>query len=402
MVDMRSAWWVRPLNTVLDLAKLLQIDPARLSWSSLEKTARRRSGVSAELDDGFRTEMQFLLDSFVSHGGLTALGQIAIRQMILRRLTTRLRLAHELRQHPEIEDVPIRRPLFIVGLPRTGTTLLHRLLNCDPANRAPLLWQLLTPLTLDTSQTEIQNRIRRAQRQVRVMVAAAPGLRAIHDLDVHQPDECQFLLPHGPVYHAICPIPQYLQWLNRRDPRPDYQYFKRQLQVLQWRQPERRWVLKSPLHLGALDALLSVFPDARIIQTHRAPATVLASLCSMVETGALVTNRRIDRTQIGQDLLAIWSAAMSRAVQVRQTAGQHCFIDVRYNQLTADPIDTVENVYRHFGESLSPEGRGRMRGYLDHDRHSTHGTHQYSLERYGLNKSVVNRAFADYHTYFDI
>lgn len=403
MVDMPLVWWARPLGTALGMAKLFRGGPVGSPWASLEKIARRRSGVSAELDSDFRTEMQFLLNAVLVNGNLTALGKISIRQMIIRRLTTHLRLAHELRQHPEINDVPIRRPLFIVGLPGTGSTLLYRLLGCDPAHRAPLLWQLLTPpYPLDAPQSDIHHRILRAQRYVRLTVAAAPALRAIHDLDVHQPEESHYLLPHSPHYHAIWPNPQYLQWLNQRDLRPDYEYFKKQLQVMQWKQSERRWVLKSPLHLGSLHALLSAFPDAMIIQTHRAPAAVLASFCGLVEAVALVANRRIDRAQIGQDWLAIWSEAMSRAVRVRHTVGRHRFIDVYYDHLMVDPLGTIENVYRDFGENLSPEGRGHMVDYLDQDRRGTYGAHRYSLERYGLTASVVRRAFADYGTYFDM
>lgn len=391
MVDRRIAWWMRSLNVAMDMAGFFRIDPTSLSWPALESAARRHSGVSTELDEEFSGEMQFLLDSILLGDDLSALGRVSTRWMIVSRLLTRLRLAHELREHPEIDDMPIRRPLFVVGLPRTGTTLLHRLLSLDPAGRALPLWQLMTPYTLDRSPAETARRIRFTQRSVRFSIAAAPGLRAMHDLDAHTPEECYYLLPHSPVH---CYTSHYLQWLNQRDYRPDYQYFKQQLQALQWGHPERRWVLKSPCHLSALGALLAVFPDARIIQTHRDPATAVASLCSLMEGFTLLTRRRVDLAQIGQDTVTFWSEAMSRAAHVRRVGGSYCISDVYYDHLVADPIGTIENVYQQFDENLSPEGRSRMLGYLEHDSHGAHGAHRYSLDRYGLTNSDVIRAFA--------
>jgi hypothetical protein len=362
--------------------------------AGIEAAAVRCTGADGPVDEDFRAGMRVLLASYLEVDELTPLGLLGVRAEIRRRVEMRLRVRRLLAEHPEIEDMPVRQPVVITGLPRTGTTFLHDLISRSDSVRAPRLWELLRPCPADGSarrrSADRRRRIRSARMVAGIAHSAVPGLRIVHDLSAHATEECVFALPHSLVHNVPAPIPAYRHWYADRDASADYAYFKQLLQVLQWGCPERRWVLKSPFHLWSLDALLAVFPDATVIWTHRVPETVMASWCSFVEHIRALHARYTDPLPVGREWLRIWGSALRRAARVREMADPEQFCDVGYRTLTGDPAAIVASLSQRLGISAP---RVRAAQNQPDQRTEPLGRHRYSLDRYGLTAMAIRDAF---------
>jgi hypothetical protein len=391
----RLAWWVSPANELMAPAARWSQRSTRSSFGELRARAARRAGVPEQPDPQFLADLQVLHQSFQAVPELSFLGWYGVRAELLRHLENRLRLRQCLAACPQIAAQPVPRPVFVVGLPRTGTTLLHGLLASAPGHRAPLLWELLTPGPLDGSRAESTRRVRRAERLVTGGRLVAPALQVIHPLAAREPEECIFALPHGMYYYNRARMPGYLDWYAHRDATADYAYLKQQLQVLQWNRPARRWILKSPFHLWKLDALLRVFPDATLVWPHRDPATVLASWCSLAEVVRRLHNRRVDLRLLGADWCQLWAGATVRAMRIRAGAPQ-LFVDASYPELAADPLAAVADTLRCLDVELTPATRRLMAARLSRNDRAAPGPHHYTLARYGLTPGGVRETFSGY------
>ena len=351
-------------------------------------------------DPEFRADLRVLHESFLAVQDLSFIGLAGVRAELLRHLSNRLRVREYLRACPQIASVPVARPVFAAGLPRTCTTLLHDLLAAVPGHRAPLLWELLAPCPPGAGrdipgQNEPGQRVRSAERLVTLADLAAPSMRVIHPLDARAPEECVFALPHSMYWLARARLPGYLDWLGRRDATADYGYLRQQLQILQRQQPARRWICKSPFHLCNLDALLRVFPDATIVWTHRDPAVALASWCSLAEVTVRLHNRSVDLGVLGQDWLQMWAGAMTRATGVRAGTVRP-FIDVSFTRLAAGPLLLLDEVCRGLGAGLIPAARERIAARARRPGTAGQRAHHYSLARYGLTPQSVREAIPGY------
>jgi hypothetical protein len=360
------------------------------SFGALQARAARRTGLSEPADPQFLADMRVLHDSFLAVPELSFMGLAGIRAELARHLSNRLRVRELLRAHPQITSAAVSRPVFVVGLPRTGTTMLHALLASAPGHRAPLLWELLDPCPRPGPGGP-GHRVRDAERMAWFAYRAAPSLRVIHPLDARTPEECVFALPHHMAYRTRARIPGYQDWYTSRDATRDYAFLRQQLQILQWQQPLRRWILKSPFHLWHLDALLRVFPDATMVWTHRDVPTALASWCSLAEVTMRLHNRRVDLNQLGRDWTQLWSQAMTRALRTRAAAAQP-FLDVSYTQLAGAPLRTVETLCSALGAELTPAARHQI---ISRARANPAGprAHHYSADRYGLTAKAIRDAF---------
>ena len=386
------AWWVGPANGLLAPATRRGCRSPGPSFGALQERAARRAGTGPAdpAEAQFAADLQVLYESFLAARELSFSGLFGARLEVFRHLRNRLRIRACLLAHPEIAEAPVRQPVFVTGLPRTGTTALHALLAAVPGHRAPLMWELLEPCPPETGGRRPDNRPRNAQWMASATHRMAPVFRVIHPLDARGPEECIFALPHSMIHYSRARIPGYRDWYARRDATPDYAYLRQQLQFLQWRQPSRRWILKTPFHLWNLDTLLRVFPDATIVWTHRDPAVALASWCSLTEVNMRLHNRRVDLFQLGRDWVPLWAQAAERAARVRETAGRS-FLDVWQTQLAAGPLPALEPVLAGLGVDLTPAARRRITALSTGS--AAPGAHRYRLERYGLTAEAVRRAF---------
>jgi len=386
------ARWVGPVNGLMTPAARRGRRRPESSFRALQARAARRTGFPEPADPQFLADLRVLHAAFLAVPELSFMGLAGIRAELARHLSNRLRVRELLRANPQITSTPVPRPVFVVGLPRTGTTMLHALLASAPGHRAPLLWELLDPCPRPGPDGP-GRRVRAAERLTWLAYRAAPSLRVIHPLDARAPEECIFALPHHMAYHTRARLPGYQDWYIRRDATGDYAYLRQQLQILQWRQPQRRWILKSPFHLWHLDALLRVFPDATIVWAHRDVPTALASWCSLAEVTMRLHNRRVDLHQLGRDWTQLWSQAMTRALRTRAAAAQP-FLDVSYTQLADAPLPTLEALYSGLGAELTPVVRHQI---TSRARTSPAGwrAHYYSADRYGLTAKAIRGAFPD-------
>ncbi|WP_233570806.1 sulfotransferase [Nocardiopsis sp. Huas11] len=396
-MNARPAWWVAPVNTVLrPTVGSRSRDPGR-AFEAAERAAADRSGLPWPADREYLSETRFLSDAWLSVPGITPLGRLSVQSEVQRRLETRLRLLHLFDARPEVADQVVDRPVFITGLPRTGTTFAHGLLAQHSRTRAPALWEMLHPVPPSGREGErvlgTRERLAEARSSIRFLNAMAPGWQAIHPMHPLEPEECVFLLPHSLAHHVRIPVPEYRAWWEGRDATPDYEFLKAALQAMQYqRSGPRRWVLKSPLHLGALDALLKVFPDATVVLTDRDPVRATASWGSLVEAGMSLHLSRVDPHWIGAEWLEIWSRCMARARRVRAASAPGTFVDLPYDELTADPVGVAERVWTGLGEKFDDLSRRRTTEYTRRDRRPS--PHRYTIDRYGLTPERVRAAFA--------
>ena len=373
----------------------LSPDVALNAEGLLEKAAAQ-TGLTDFGDDSYREPYNILLQSLQDEACLNTQGVILMQRPILRLLSNRLRTEEAFTSYPEMAETPIERPLYILGFPRTGTTLLHNLLSCDPASRWLRLWEGLYPAPAPESLDD-DPRVAKSKEFVTGFEKIAPLLASAHKLNATGPEECLWLIEHtfaDFIFELRANIPSYSRWLSQHEADPVwYLYYRRQLQMLSWKCRGSHWGCKAPRHLSGLSGLLSVFPDARIVQTHRSVESVLPSICSLCEITRSASSNHVDKGAIGthrhQRLLEVGR----RSTEVRSTTNAEQFLDVQSNDLVTDPIGTVHRIYEHPGYSYSDSFENRMKLWLADNWQYKHGPHPYSLEEFGLDAEIVRRDF---------
>jgi hypothetical protein len=375
----------------------------RIDTQTLRQSAQRRTGLSDFGDWAIDEPMERLVRAYHDDACLTTLGRITARETLVSQLENLLLLEHERAQDPQIEAQQIRAPVFITGLPRTGTTLLHGLLTEDPDNRVPYTWEVMFPAQpapgqIDAVRKKTDARLAWANR-------LAPGFERIHPIGADLPQECiaiTALVFASIQFHTTHNVPSYEDWFEATPQTPGLAFHYRLLQHLQAHRAGARWVLKAPGHLFALAELLAQYPDARIIQTHRDPLRVVASMASLATVLKRAFSKAADAQQIGRDWADRWAMALDRFLQARDAAPTRQFFDVSYEQLVAAPIETVEEVYHFLGAELSSEARSRMQAFLDRHPKDKHGRHRYTLSEFGLDAKFEAARFRDYCDRFSI
>ncbi|WAC92156.1 sulfotransferase family protein [Mycobacterium sp. Aquia_213] len=350
-------------------------------------------------DDNYREALGVLLESYRRDANLTSLGSKMNRFFLRGALVARLFSESAWKQYPQYADVAIERPIFVTGLPRTGTTILHRLLGADPVHQGLHLWLAEFPQPRPPRDTWDSNPwYSQLNAQFTKAHEENPDYTGLHFMAAYELEECWQLLRqslHSVSYETLSHLPTYSQWLSQQDWTPSYRRHRRNLQLIGLNDVEKRWVLKNPSHLFALDALLETYPDALVIQTHRPVETIMGSMCSLAQHTAEGWSDTFVGAQIGADSMDTWSRGLERFNTVRAKHDPAQFYDVDYRDLIADPLGTVANVYQYFGMDLTDEARKAME-----DSHAESQTgarapkHKYSLADYGLTADEVKERFA--------
>ena len=399
---------VRVLNALGGALRGAGVPLVRLDEATLLERARKATGLSDFGDEWFRTPLRALLDSLEGEAALTTLGRVIARTDMTRLLENRLRMTDVRTRNPEIAAEVIRRPLFVVGLPRTGTSILHELLAQDPENRVPLSWEAMYPYPPPERATYATDpRIAAVDKHLGGVDRLMPGFKAMHPMGAELPQECVALTAHdfaSMLFSTSYYVPRYQAWIDAADLRPVYAAHRRQLQYLQWRCPAERWALKSPGHLWALDALLAEYPDACVVQTHRDPLKVIASLANLVATLRGMSSERIDRPVIGAEWSARLADGLTRATAVRDhlPAGTTPPFDMQFGEFLRDEVGMVRRIYAHFGWRLSDEAAERMRRFLAANPKDKHGAHRYTLADAGLDAATERARYAPYVDRFGV
>ncbi len=382
---------VRWANTIgIGLGLNVSLSPERLM-----DMARRRE----RLDDfgslSVSAPLRQLVESIDAEADLHPVGRYMTRERLVGVLANRLRLAEHLKQNPE---VTARRPtpwLVITGMQRTGTTYLHRLLAGDTRTRSLASWEALAP-------TPPQGKDRRQQAALRAQNALkylAPDFFAVHPVEADSVEEDSLLLDlsfYSPVAEATLRVPAYAEWLERQDMSGAYHMLRETLAVLE---PERRWVLKSPAHLPFLDVLKRSGGDVRVVMTHRDPAASLPSYCSMIAHGRGVFSDAIDPHAIGEEFLVRQSGMIHRALELREADPSLPAIDVTYQDITGDPVGTVERIYGFADWDFDDEARKAVTEVTQRQKQNRYGRHKYELADFGLTPERVRTQYARYYSY---
>ncbi len=376
-----------------------------LGIEALKRAAERRTGFSDlgswPLDEPFER----LLDAYHREARLTTLGRITVREMIVSQLENLLHMEAERAANPAIAARPITRPVFIIGLPRTGTTLLHNLLSEDTESRVPLTWEVMFPAR--RADTPAGEQVLRDNTAMRLDWAnrLAPEFKRIHPMAPELPQECIAITANvfaSIQFHTTHDVPSYEDWFEQSGQSLAYEFHHRFLQHLDARRSGKCWLLKAPGHLFGLDALLERYPDARIVQTHRDPLRVMASMASHATVLRKAFSDDAEPAAIAADWTRRWADALDRFLQIRDRAPAEQFLDVAYESLENEPLATVERVYEFLGWPLRPQARAAMERYLAANPKNKHGVHRYSLSAYGLDRNAAFERFKSYCERFAI
>lgn len=394
---------------IVPATSLVTLDP-----DSLIESATRRARETDFGPDGWRPGLERLCAALADEAQLNLVGRLAARNHLVQLLENRLHLEAARKADPAIGEQPVAAPIFITGLPRTGSTLLHGLMAQDADLRVPWTWEVMYPGNPPPgADPDSDNaRVARTDASLRWVHRLAPGFRAIHPIAATLPQECIAITAHALAsveFMTTFGVPTYQRWLDDspaisdRAPRtadatstgPHYVamgYHRRFVQHLQRHQSPRQWVFKAPAHLYSLDAILAVYPDARFVFTMRDAEAVVASIASHGATLACAFSDEVDIVALGHYWMHWWAEGFRRARRFRAAHAER-FVDLHYDTLVADPVAATQSLYEQLSLTLAPEAQRRMQEFLYLNRQDRHGRHRYALDDFGITREEIVRAF---------
>jgi hypothetical protein len=377
----------------------------QLVAEELIEQARRATGLERFDSESFREGLEIFLAD-VNEGQPPEAAIERVRGDVVGALANRLKTTAYLEQRPELLERPIERPVFVFGIPRTGTTLLSNLLAADPARRSPLTWEIddpVPPPTKDALYTD-PRALARLEME-RQMLAARPEMGKYYRGSAIYPNECMFFMQHdfkALIWESRGKLPNYRDWLfQSADLSSTYQYHKRFLQLLQADAPGI-WNLKMPSHGLWIQTLLAVYPDARLIWTHRDPLTATGSFCSIIALSHQAYTAKVDMEWLGQN--CSWQAQQhaNRIMDARDALGEERIIDVHYANLARQPIETMRALYRSLGDEFTAQAEAGMRAWLADNPQDKFGKHEYKLAQYGLSPAKVEALLERYLSRYEV
>lgn len=395
-------WSVRSFNRAGALLASLGFALPRINEDFLLAKAQRETGLNDFGAQTFREGLHRLVEALQHEAKLNQVGRLIAQKQILTLLTGRLRCIDYRKCHPELAQEQIKRPLFVLGLPRTGTTILYGLLAQDPAHRSPLAWEVQQPVPPPTPETyDTDRRIAEFDDLAKFFHRLVPDFDRIHPIAAQLPQECISITAYefqSLQFELSFRIPSYETWITRQSMHSAYRFHYEFLQLLQSKLHKERWVLKSPAHLNTLDALFAQYPDAMIVQTHRNPLKVIPSVASLEYTMRTAATDAQEPHAVGAYQLKLWSQYLQNGLRSRDAHPERSkqFFDLSFADILRDPLDCVERIYRHFDLELTEVARTKMRQFLAENQRNKHGAHHYTLEMFGLRNESVHEAFADY------
>ncbi len=372
------------------------------SYDDIAAAAQRTTGLSDfgwEPGTGQEDGLRLLAEDLASpEAGLTPLGNYFQRSEVKGALVGRLLTQARFDEYPQHADVAIERPIFVMGLPRTGTTALHRLLHADPMAQGLEMWITQFPQPRPPRETWEDDPIFQAmQSAFSAHHVESPDFMGIHYMDATTVEECWRLLRQtgkSNSYESLANVPRYTEWLAGQDWTDAYARHKQNLQLVGLNDTDKRWVLKNPSHMTALDALMTVYPDALVVYTHRDPVVCIASSCSLSAETTVGHSTTYTPDVVGRTQLDLWSRAFHAYHDARPAYDDAQFADVAFADLVRDPLGVVRGVYEQFGLDFTPEAQAAVE---EIDRESKQGgkapSHRYSLDDYGLTETQVRTAF---------
>jgi hypothetical protein len=399
---------IRLMNFAGRSANAVGLQPVNLSFDSLLQKARGNTGLRDFGEEDFRDPLRLLLRGLEEEAQLSLMGRIIARSDLLRTLENRLRLVDLLKKHPEITEQPIERPLFVVGPPRSGTTIFHDLLAMDPDNRVPLSWEASYPLPPpETATYRTDPRIAKVQADLDRVDQLLPEFKKMHPMGAQRAQECVSITSHdfaSMIYFVQFFVPTYDQWVMDYDMHSALKWHRRFLQVLQWKNPGVRWALKSPQHMWHLEYIHREYPDALFVQTHRDPVNTVISMSNLAATLQTLGSDHADLHQVAACYSRGLAQGYNSTVAYRKSGRlpDSQVVDLYFRDFMADQVGTVRRAYAHFDLDLSPGAASAMQRFLTENPADKFGKHLYQLADTGLDLGQLRDMFEPYETYFNI
>jgi hypothetical protein len=375
------------------------------SADELEDGAHAATGLLNFGSPYYREGLERTVDALNNEAELSEIGNTIQHATISNALIQRLKVEDTYAQHPEIDDEVVGGPVFVIGLPRTGTTALSQLVAADPQFRSLRMWESQAPTPPpETATQDSDPRIAQAEEGLRMLDEMFPLMKTMHNSEATAATECQDLMGMSfRTFHfdGAVRVPSYLDWLMHCDMRETYTFHRRVLKLLQWHCPPTLWHLKTPVHMFALDALIGAYPNAKFLWSHRDPAKVMGSVCSLIRYVRSWSSDRDDPEELGAEQLDSWAEAVRRAMDFRQRLGDSRFADVAFADLQHDPVDTLRVGYASLGLTFSEDSERAVEQWADEHKPGSRGAHDYELSDFGLTPEGVRERFGDYLRTYD-
>lgn len=369
----------------------------------LMAAASAATGLKDFGDLGFVKGLEVLCESLRTEANLHEGGVIGQGQELLRLLVNRLRYIEDVRKHPEILDEKIIAPIIVVGLPRTGTSKLQRVMSGDPSVQRLDVWRLLNPAPFpDETPGNPEGRIAFAKVVEDTFRTQFPGWMARHPMEAEEPDEELFIMEmsfESTVSAMLARAPTFYEYSMNCDPRPTYKILFEMLQYLQWQDggsKGRPWIMKSPVHIGYLDILFDFFPDATVVHCHRDPVKTVPSFATTIHELRKTSTNDIDPVEVGHEWFDYWARLTDRYLAVRDKLPLDQIVDAKFEEICDDPLAVIKRIYQKAGRDLTPEAVAGCKEY-DSRRPANHwGEYSYTVEEYGLDAQTIRARFAEY------
>lgn len=375
----------------------------------LTEASTRAGGLDDFGNAQFQTSLDLLVNSLNEEAQLNEMGGIIATERLLQHSVNRLNYINDRKKYPAISQEKIVKPVFIVGMPRTGTTILHDILAQDPRSRAPLTWEVTFPSPPPERATYCTDpRIEICESLFPDIDDQIPGFKAMHPMGAELTQECVVMMGDAmcsALFHNQFRVPSYQDYVDNEAPWADvYEFHKHQLQHLQYRCAGDRWVLKTGAHLWGLEHLLTQYPDARVVFTHRDPVKSMASYSSLTRLVRTMSMDTVDPVEIARDWVPRLCKAMNHALDVRKNGSfpDAKFYEMYFDDFSEDQFAQVEKIYADFDIEMSDEAADAMRKFIAENPKGVHGEHIYREEDYGIDPVAVREAFSDYIEYFNL
>ncbi len=395
---------MRALNLVGKLAPTYMRLDANDLWKAAEKSISLTGDIVPEPSKEAASALDHLVDSIGNSTSLNFVGRISAFDDSKRMARNHLRVRALIESQPSILATVIPEPIFIIGMPRTGTTWLHTLLAQDPRHRTIPYWESYEPIPPATGP---DNRSERLVKMLKQLDQIAPNYQAIHPMTAESAEECValFMNEFRTIQFDIqYRVPEYVSWLQSQDATVAYQGYLRQLKIIQHFRPSgERFILKDPAHAFNLREIVEVFPNAKFIFTHRDPAQSLSSICSLYAHTRSLFSDAVDAQSVGKEIInGYWPEGLENAMRVRQSLPKNCYTDVRQTDLRTNPLDAVRRIYEDLNIGFEETAQSAINVFLNASAHSPHHRHEHSPEGFGLTAGVMRERLQGYVEDFDL
>ena len=352
-------------------------------------------------DDDYIEPLEILVDSINKHNKFNIFGKVAFNHQLKNRLKMR-KMLNELHENNNF-DQPAD-PVFVIGLPRSGTSLLFNLLSLDLAHRSPMYWEIMHLMPLTKTQAARKRREFKTNTELKLAKTIIPKLRAIHTIRATTPEECQQIATmniRSFVYMCMADVPEYVEYLKSTSFDSVFKWHKKFYQVLELNGKPRRWLLKDPSHIGHIPEILKEYPNAKFIHIHRDPTESVASFCSLTKNVRMAFSKKIDTDNIGKTVIDFWNHNLTKGMEDRKSLSSDQIVDIQYSEFVKNPLDHIKNTYQQLNFDMNIQTENKIQKYLEQDKNILKPEHRYTLDEFGLNQKDIKGQFKEYMLNYD-